>query len=112
MGRGGDLVRARFRRLVAEHSLRSTVRANGSLCLDHCELGVSIVVYPEGVWYKGVRLEDVDEIFQKHILGNEPVERLRMTEDDRAWLRACRETGRVLHPRPVPYEENGPFGET
>lgn len=56
------------------------VRANKSGCLDQCELGPTVVVYPEGVWYGGVRPADVDEIIESHIVGNEPVERLRIPD--------------------------------
>ena len=54
------------------------MRANQSGCLDYCEHGVTIVVYPEGVWYGAVTVADADEIFQRHILNGEPVERLRL----------------------------------
>lgn len=76
--RGAAAVRARFRQLVQEHGLASRVRANLAGCLDQCEHGVTLVVYPEGVWYGGVTLEDVDEIFTRHILGGEIVERCRL----------------------------------
>jgi (2Fe-2S) ferredoxin len=36
-----------------------------------------IVVYPEDVWYAGVRAEDVQEIVESHLLGGRPVDRLR-----------------------------------
>ena len=39
-----------------------------------------MVVYPEGVWYGGVKPEDVDEIIDSHILGGRPVERLRIPD--------------------------------
>jgi (2Fe-2S) ferredoxin len=76
--KGGTAVRARFKQLVAEHGLKSTVRANMAGCLDQCEHGITVVVYPEGVWYGHVTLADVDEIFTRHIQGGEIVERLRL----------------------------------
>jgi len=39
-----------------------------------------VVVYPEGVWYGRVKPEDVDEIIESHILGDKPVERLRIPD--------------------------------
>ena len=39
---------------------------------------MTIVVYPEAIWYGHVTLADVDEIFQSHVLGGKPVERLRL----------------------------------
>jgi len=52
------------------------VRANKSGCLDQCELGPTVVVYPEAIWYGQVRPEDVDEIIESHIVGGRPVQRL------------------------------------
>lgn len=54
------------------------VRVNIAGCLDRCEEGPIIVVYPEGVWYTYVDEEDVDEIIEKHLLNGEIVERLRI----------------------------------
>src|SRR5712692_8625004 len=52
------------------------VRANKSGCLDQCELGPTVVVYPEAVWYGGVTAADVEEIIESHIVNNRPVKRL------------------------------------
>ena len=52
------------------------MRANTSGCLDACEFGASVVVYPEQIWYGGVTVDDVEEIIQSHIINNKPVERL------------------------------------
>ena len=54
----------------------SKVRANKSGCLDQCEVGPTVVVYPDAVWYGHVTPADVDEIIDSHILGGRPVERL------------------------------------
>jgi len=52
------------------------VRANNAGCLDQCERGVTVVVYPEQVWYGGVTVDDVTEIVDKHLVGGQVVERL------------------------------------
>ena len=52
------------------------MRANTAGCLDACAYGPTVVVYPEGVWYGGVRPEDVPEIVERHLMGGEPVVRL------------------------------------
>jgi len=67
-----------FKTAVAKRGLKGKVRANKAGCLDQCEHGPNIVVYPEGVWYGGVTAADVDEIVDRHIIGGEPVERLRI----------------------------------
>jgi (2Fe-2S) ferredoxin len=70
----GELQRL-FKTKLAQRGIKS-VRANKSGCLDQCELGPTVVVYPEAVWYGSVRPEDVDEIIDSHIIGGQPVERL------------------------------------
>jgi (2Fe-2S) ferredoxin len=55
------------------------VRINNSGCLDRCEEGPVIVVYPEGVWYTYVDKQDIDEIIQKHLINGEVVDRLRIS---------------------------------
>lgn len=54
------------------------VRINQAGCLERCEEGPCIVVYPEGVWYAYVDEDDVDEIIDRHLVGGEVVERLRI----------------------------------
>jgi (2Fe-2S) ferredoxin len=57
------------------------VRINTAGCLDRCELGPVIVVYPEEVWYTYVDREDLDEIISEHLQLGRPVERLRLDRD-------------------------------
>jgi (2Fe-2S) ferredoxin len=58
------------------------VRINASQCLDRCELGPTMVIYPEGVWYHYETREDVDEILERHVVGGERVERLALAISD------------------------------
>ncbi len=76
--RGGEAIRAALKVEIARRGLEAEVRANASGCLDACAAGPTIVVYPEGVWYGGVRVEDVPEIVERHLVRGEPVERLRI----------------------------------
>jgi (2Fe-2S) ferredoxin len=71
-------IRDRLKRMANRAGLKGRVRVNAAGCLDVCERGVTVVVYPEAVWYGGVTLDDVEEIFQSHILDGQPVERLRL----------------------------------
>jgi (2Fe-2S) ferredoxin len=77
-GKGSVEIRDRLKMMVGRAGLKGKVRVNAAGCLDACERGVTVVVYPEAVWYGGVTLDDVDEIFQSHILEGRPVERLRL----------------------------------
>jgi (2Fe-2S) ferredoxin len=54
------------------------MRINKAGCLDRCEQGPCMVVYPEGVWYTYVDREDIDEIIERHLQGGEVVERLKI----------------------------------
>jgi (2Fe-2S) ferredoxin len=54
------------------------VRINQSGCLDRCERGPVIVVYPEAVWYTYVDKDDIDEIIREHLKHGRIVERLRI----------------------------------
>lgn len=76
--RGAQGVLDRFKELVEKMKLKPRIRAQKSGCLDTCEVGVSVVVYPEVVWYQHVTVADVDEIVQSHLIDGIPVERLRM----------------------------------
>jgi (2Fe-2S) ferredoxin len=57
---------------------RYAVSSSG--CLGTCGTGPSVLVYPEGVMYGGVKKEDVAAIIEEHLLGNKPVERLKVPE--------------------------------
>lgn len=63
--------------LAAEPSLWDTTGVTECGCLGPCTEGPTLVVYPEGVWYAGVRADDVDEIVREHLVGGRAVERLR-----------------------------------
>lgn len=54
------------------------VRINNSGCLDRCEEGPVVVVYPEGVWYTYVDEHDVEEIIDQHLCRGQIVERLKI----------------------------------
>ncbi len=58
------------------------VRINSAGCLDRCELGPTMVIYPEGVWYGYRTAEDVDEILRVHVVGGGRVARLMLAPED------------------------------
>lgn len=73
----GKAIVARFKELIVQHKLKMEVRAQRSSCFDWCEEGPIVTVYPEGIVYGKVSLNNVDEIFNHHILNNVPVEHLK-----------------------------------
>jgi (2Fe-2S) ferredoxin len=54
------------------------VRINAAGCLDRCEQGPVLVIYPEAVWYTYVDKEDIDEIIDQHLVNGRVVERLKI----------------------------------
>ena len=76
--KGSEKVLKALKHALKERGLSDEIRANKSGCLDNCERGCSVVVYPEGVWYGGVTADDVDEIVEKHLVGGSPLDRLRL----------------------------------
>ncbi len=69
------------------------VRINQSGCLDRCELGVTLVIYPEGVWYTAATKEDIDEILTTHLVRGGRVGRL-MLQPNQKRLSAEQEASR------------------
>ena len=76
--KGSEEIRERFKRALANRGLAKEIRANVAGCLDQCEHGCSVVVYPEGVWYGHVTVDDVEEIVEEHLVNGRIVERLLM----------------------------------
>lgn len=75
--KGGEELRLAFKKELDAQEVKG-VRANSAGCLDACERGVSVAVYPDNVWYGGVTQADVKEIVTEHLVGGRPVERLLM----------------------------------
>jgi (2Fe-2S) ferredoxin len=78
--RGGVEVRDRLKAELAARGLSKLVRANNAGCLDQCENGCAVVVYPEQVWYGHVTVDDVVEIVEHHIVGGDVVTRLALPD--------------------------------
>ena len=73
---GGEALLSRFKKEIHERGLKERFRANQAGCLDACEHGCTVVVYPDNVWYARVTEEDLPEIIESHLIGGRPVERL------------------------------------
>lgn len=79
--RGAEKLRNYMKARAKELGLEA-LRINQSGCLDRCELGPTIVIYPEGIWYTCQTIEDAEEIIQRHLVGGERVERLMLAPGD------------------------------
>lgn len=83
-------LRGELKDAVKAAGLKHRVRVNEAGCLDQCEHGPVMVVYPEAVWYGFVHARDIEEIVEEHLVGGRPVERLRLAE-------SCLNTDRCPH---------------
>jgi len=54
------------------------IRINQAGCLDRCEEGPVLVVYPQGTWYTYVDTADIDDIIDTHLVGGQVVDRLKI----------------------------------
>jgi len=61
---------------VHDNGLKGKVRINKAGCLDACQYGPSLVVYPDDVWYSPQSKADLEEILKEHVLNNRVVDRL------------------------------------
>lgn len=77
----GEQVRLKFKEEISRRRLQGVVRANQAGCLNQCGLGVTVVVYPDQIWYGNVTVDDVVEIFDRQIERGEVVERLRIPDE-------------------------------
>lgn len=74
--KGGVEVASAIKQAAHARGLKGVVRVNKAGCLDACEEGISVVVYPEATWYRGVTLADVDELVDTVLVNGGVVERL------------------------------------
>ena len=75
--KGSEELRDYFKKRVKELRIPDT-RVNVAGCLDRCEDGPVVVIYPEGVWYKIETREDVDTIISEHLQNGKVVQRLAL----------------------------------
>lgn len=79
--RGGEALRDHMKNKARDLGLKN-VRINAAGCLDRCELGPTMVIYPEGVWYAYKDERDLEEILRVHIAGGGRVEHLMLKPED------------------------------
>lgn len=69
-------IEKKFENLIKEKGVEDKVTVNIAGCFGFCSQGPFVEIYPEKTLYRLVKLEDVEEIFEKDVLGGEVVERL------------------------------------
>jgi (2Fe-2S) ferredoxin len=78
---GNQKLREAFKKELKEAGFGPLARANHSGCLEQCEHGPTVVIYPQGIWYGGVKVEDVPRIVAKTIVGGEILNDLVIADD-------------------------------
>lgn len=77
-GDGG--LRNAFKAEVKRRNLGPLVRANQAGCLEQCEHGPTVAIYPQGIFYGGVTAADVPRIIEETVIGGRIIEELRIRE--------------------------------
>ena len=85
-----------LRRQIVAQGLANDVQITTCGSLGLCERGPNMVVYPEGVWYSGVRAEDVPDIVDSHFRQGRPVSRLVTTDRAALATEVCANRDRYL----------------
>ena len=75
---GAEALRNLFKTEVKKRGLAPLVRANKAGCLDQCELGPTVVIYPQAIWYGGVRPEHVSRIVDETIIQGAVIEEFQI----------------------------------
>jgi len=78
---GAERLRSRFKTELKSRGLNPLVRANRAGCLDQCELGPTVVIYPQSVWYGGVGEDDVPRIIEQTIIAGQILPDLLIPEE-------------------------------
>ena len=78
---GSGQLRAAFKAEVQKRGLKPLVRANQAGCLDQCELGPTVVIYPQAIWYGGVTVDDVPRIVEQTVVNGQVIEELQIPAD-------------------------------
>lgn len=74
--RGSLDVLAQLRRLVKRAGRARDIRITKTHCVGRCGEGPAVAVYPDGIWYRGVRVVDAEELVTTHLIGGQLVGRL------------------------------------
>jgi NADH:ubiquinone oxidoreductase subunit F (NADH-binding)/(2Fe-2S) ferredoxin/NAD-dependent dihydropyrimidine dehydrogenase PreA subunit len=73
--KGFDILNT-LKEILKEKNLEKDYLAVGTGCNGFCAAGPIVVVQPEGIFYQKLKVKDVTEIVESHLIGGKPVERL------------------------------------
>jgi (2Fe-2S) ferredoxin len=78
---GSEKLRNLFKAEVKRRQLTPQVRANKAGCLDQCECGPTVVIYPQQIWYGNVQPDDVSRIIEETVIGGRILEDLLIPDE-------------------------------
>lgn len=78
--KGSTNLKKIFKEKLKEKGILAEIRPNSCGCLDACEYGPVVLIYPEQVWYGNVKEEDIDEIINENLLNNRIIDRLTIKD--------------------------------
>lgn len=70
---GGAEVLQWFKQEMLSRGLKGSIRVNKAGCLDACDFGPAVVLYPSGTWYQPRSQDDVRRIVEDHVVGGRAV---------------------------------------
>ena len=73
---GSQRVQEEFWNRLREKGLEKEIKLVQTGCFGLCSMGPIVIVYPEGTFYTRVKVEDVHEIVEEHLLKGKVVKRL------------------------------------
>lgn len=80
--KGAEAARDHAKKRIKQLGLAAPgeTRVNQAGCMERCEEGPCLVIYPQGTWYAYVDNDDIDEIIDRHVVKGEVVERLKLKD--------------------------------
>jgi (2Fe-2S) ferredoxin len=80
---GALKIKEKIQAVLHEKGLLNEINIIETGCMGPCDYGPVMVVYPEGVFYKKVTLEDVEELVEEHFIKGRPVKRLMLQDEEK-----------------------------
>jgi len=67
---------------IARHNISEEINIIETGCMGPCDAGPVMLVYPEGVFYQKLTIEDIPELVEEHFMKGRPVKRLMLKENE------------------------------
>jgi NADP-reducing hydrogenase subunit HndC len=80
---GALKIKDKFHQVLAEKGLTNEINIIETGCMGPCDYGPVMVIYPEGIFYKTVTPEDVEEVVNEHFIKGRPVQRLMLKDEEK-----------------------------